>query len=189
MALTPAERLELLSIARGGLLERLASDFAPIAPPAPGEPALLTPAGCFVSLHERDSHRLRGCVGRLEPSVPLWEAVRQTAGEVLNDPRFTTTPVTPDDIPLLEIEVSVLSPPRLAGDPLDFDLLDNGIYLVFDQRAGFFLPQVARETGWSKEQLLDRLCEEKLAMPKETWRHAEARLYTFTVEVIGPEPL
>ena len=195
--LTQAQRVVLLNIARDGLLGRLAgrADAAetPVAGAAdehaPADPQLTTPAGCFVSLHERITHRLRGCVGRLDPEMPLWRTVHETAGDVLRDPRFTDTPVTGDDVPLLEIEVSVLSPPRQAGGPLDFDLLSDGIYLIHGTRSGFFLPQVARETGWSKQQLLGRLCEEKLGLPPDTWQKPEAKLFTFKVEVIGPEPL
>ena len=192
MALTQAQRLLLLDIARGGLLEKLATDDAPAAAPPSGDVAdaeLTRPSGCFVSLHERGTHRLRGCVGRLDPQLPLWRAVKETAADVLRDPRFTTTPVTPDDIPALEIEVSILSPPHLADSPLDFDLVAEGIYLIFGGRSGFFLPQVARETGWTKEQLLSRLCVEKLNAPADAWQRPEAKLFTFRVEVIGPEPV
>ena len=208
MPLTPAQRVLLLNLARAGLLERLATgtregddetpekegpatEVATAAEPVAGEAELqdelTTPAGCFVSLHERDTHRLRGCVGRLDPEMPLWRVVRETAGDVLRDPRFTDTPVTADDIPILELEVSVLSPPRQAATPLDFDPLSDGIYLIHGSRSGFFLPQVARETGWSKHQLLNRLCEEKLGLPHDTWQKPEAKLFTFKVEVIGPE--
>jgi AmmeMemoRadiSam system protein A len=213
--LTQAQRVLLLNIARDGLLEKLtarppmpvpaaggtetgvaetASDTnagtdASAEPVAPTDPELATPAGCFVSLHERITHRLRGCVGRLDPEMPLWRAVRETAGDVLRDPRFTDTPVTPPDVPLLQIEISVLSPPRQAGGPLDFDPMTDGIYLIHGGRSGFFLPQVARETKWSKQQLLGRLCEEKLGLTAEVWQRPEAKLFTFKVDVIGPAAL
>jgi AmmeMemoRadiSam system protein A len=162
-----------------------AADDAVAAPTT--DPSLTTPAGCFVSLHEKETHRLRGCVGRLDPEMPLWRVVRETAGDVLRDPRFTDMPVTAADLPILELEISVLSPPHQAKDPLDFDPLSDGIYLIHGNRSGFFLPQVARETRWSKHQLLSRLCEEKLGLPHDTWRKPEAKLFTFKVEVIGPE--
>ena len=213
MPLTQAQRQLLLNIARGGLLEKLTGrepegageDRAPEVAAAaercgdqavkadvdrtPTSVELTTPAGCFVSLHERVTHRLRGCVGRLDPEMPLWQVVRETAGDVLRDPRFTNSPVTAAEIPSLELEVSVLSPPRAAAGPLDFDPATDGIYLIYGGRSGFFLPQVARETGWSRQQLLNRLCEEKLGLPCDAWQKAEAKLFTFKVEVIGPEPV
>ena len=108
---------------------------------------------------------------------------------MLDDPRFVADPVTAAEQGQLEIEISVLSPPRAAASPLDFDPLDDGIYLVLGGHAGFFLPQVARETGWTREQLLERLCVEKLGMPPQSWQTPGATLYTFEVEVVGPEPL
>ena len=187
MALSPAGRARLLDIARDALLRALGiiNDAVDALPAS--EQELNVPAGCFVSLHEHGNHRLRGCVGRLDPNLALADAVRETAADVLRDPRFVACPVTPADVPDLEIEVSVLSPPREAGSMLDFDPLSDGIYITLGGRAGFFLPQVARETGWTKEQLLDRLCTEKLGLPAETWRGEGVKLDTFKVEVVGPE--
>src|SRR5829696_4674578 len=125
--LTQAQRHRLLNLARDGLLARLAgggsrdagvAGAAEAAATAAGEAGgvagedldaptdaeLTTPAGCFVSLHEKVTHRLRGCVGRLDPEMPLWRVVRETAGDVLRDPRFTNAPVTADEIPSLELE-------------------------------------------------------------------------------------
>jgi len=203
----------LLQIARAALLEKLSAGAGadPRATP-PADPAntaeapppllrslapdlaedteLNVPAGCFVSLHERFSHRLRGCVGRIDPQSPLWEAVLQTAGDVLADPRFAgSAAVTIDEVAELVIEVSVLSAPRLAASAEDFRLVEEGVYLVVGKRAGFFLPQVARETGWTREQLLDRLCTEKLGLPADAWQQPGATLYAFEVEVVGPEPV
>jgi len=48
---------------------------------------------------------------------------------------------------------------------------------------------VARDTGWTREQLLDRLCTEKLGLHPASWRHAPmVKLQRFTTLVIGPEP-
>ena len=55
-------------------------------------------------------------------------------------------------------------------------------------RTGCFLPQVARETGWTREQLLGRLCSEKMGLPAAFWMQAGAQLMTFTTLIIGPEP-
>ena len=67
--------------------------------------------------------------------------------------------------------------------------MNEGIYLTWGEtRAGCFLPQVAQETGWSKEQLLARLCVEKMGLPPEAWKDLRAKLFVFTTLVIGPEP-
>lgn len=184
MQFTSAQQDSLLDLARVAVRNALVMEAAP---PLPTDPALLQPAGCFVSLHEQRTHRLRGCVGRLDATMPLAEAVRSMAGAVLEDPRFVNMPVTLEDLPRLEIDLSVLSPLIPIERPDDFDLLNDGIFVTFEDRAGCFLPQVARETGWTREQLLDRLCSEKLGLPAMTWRHPLCRFEKFHAVQIGPE--
>jgi AmmeMemoRadiSam system protein A len=183
--LTAGQQRFLLNTAR--LAIRAALRGERVAVPQVTDPVLLGVAGCFVSLHEKGSHRLRGCVGRLQASAPLIESVVETAANVLGDPRFTNHPVTGQDLPRLEIDISVLSPLRPAAHPLDFDPCSEGIYLTCAGRSGTFLPQVARQTGWTREQLLTRLCVEKLGLAAEAWRGAEVRLQKYTVVVVGPE--
>jgi AmmeMemoRadiSam system protein A len=185
MPLSCEQQATILNLSRAFVREALLAR-APQCPPD-CEPWLRDPTGCFVSLHALDGRRLRGCVGRIDASQPLIEALCSASVHVLRDPRFTRDPVRLEELPLLEIEVSVVSAPTLAAGPLAFDLLNDGIYLSFGTRTGCFLPQVARETGWSREQLLERLCVEKLGFPQQTWRHPDARLHTFSVVVIGPE--
>jgi AMMECR1 domain-containing protein len=74
-----------------------------------------------------------------------------------------------------------------AKSCLDFDPSIHGIFLTIGGRGGCFLPQVARDTGWAREQLLARLCSEKLGMPADAWKQPPARLFTFTAEILGPE--
>jgi len=181
-----SERLqqEILNLSRAYIRRALGlNDIIPTAQ----EPEIRQPAGCFVSLHSLHGHRLRGCVGRIDASQPLIVALESASKSVLEDPRFARAPVTVEELAWLEIEVSVLSPPRPAPSPLDFELTE-GIYLTYGSRSGCFLPQVAQETGWSREQLLDRLCTEKMGLPAPTWRQPQAVLHKFSVDVIGPEP-
>jgi AmmeMemoRadiSam system protein A len=151
-------------------------------------PALLSPGGCFVSLHELHTHKLRGCVGRLDASQPLWNCIHGSSLGVLEDPRFYDDPVRLSELPNLEIEISVLSPMRQAQSITDFDLSTEGIYLIHQNRSGCFLPQVARETGWNREQLLSRLCTEKMGLQPHAWKEQGAKLMVFSTLVIGPEP-
>ena len=196
MHLSPQHQRLLLDVARDTIRRRLRGEHVDDDPTLaagtndPTSDAVLSmPAGCFVTLHCRRTHELRGCVGRLDACDPLLKAVRRSALSVLTDPRFSDRPVRAGELPDLDIDISVLSPLRPAAGPLEFDLLNEGVYLVWGEtRAGCFLPQVARETGWSKEQLLARLCVEKLGLPPTAWQDPRARLFVFTTVVIGPEP-
>ena len=183
--LTLEQQSEVLRLAR--LFIRAALQQRPVELPADTHAMLRQPAGCFVSLHTLEQNRLRGCVGRIDATFPFLEALRSAATHVLQDPRFVTDPVRFEELPRLAIDVSVLSPARPAAHALDFEPLEHGIYLTCLGRAGCFLPQVARETGWSREQLLDRLCIEKMGLSEGHWRHPQARLHIFSVQVVGPE--
>ena len=156
--------------------------------PVPDDPVLSMAAGCFVTLHDRSSRRLRGCIGRLESSDPLLKSINETACSVLQDPRFRSNPVTLEEMVRLDLEISVLSPLREAANVLDFDPPNEGIYLMCDGRVGTFLPQVARETGWTREQLLARLCAEKIGLPANSWQSPAAKLMKFHTLIVGPEP-
>jgi uncharacterized protein len=185
MILSPDQQNALLDLARAAIKAALLGESEP---PLPIDPDLQQLAGCFVSLHETIGHRLRGCVGRLDAKAGLAETVAAMAQAVLEDPRFLTNPVTLGELFDLDIELSILSPLIPAPSPMEFDLINDGIYLTHGERSGCFLPQVARETGWSRQQLLDRLCTEKLGLPSAIWRHPDTRLYRFTTLLIGPEP-
>ena len=191
MHFSETQRACLLDIARQTIRHQL-SDEGTAAPAnledLLDEPALQEPAGCFVSLHELGTQRLRGCVGCLDAQHPLPLAVQEGAVSVLRDPRFDAHRVRLDELSKLEIEITVISPLVGADHTLDFDLHEHGIYLTVGDESGCFLPQVARETGWTREQLLDRLCHEKLGVPREAWRSTDAKLQRFTTVIIGPEP-
>lgn len=177
----------LLDIARRSIAEALRGNFAQPTP-ASDDPLLNMPCGCFVSLHERNTHRLRGCIGRLQTSDPLIKTIHETAQSSLQDPRFRYDPITADELSRLELEISILSPLAPADSPLDFDPLNDGIYLICNGRSGTFLPQVARQTGWGREQLLARLCTEKMGLPPEAWREPAAKLLKYQASIIGPVP-
>jgi AmmeMemoRadiSam system protein A len=186
MEFSDRQRLALLDIARGVIRQTLAGKQAPW--PQSHDLDFFQKAGCFVSIHEHGG-KLRGCVGRLDASEPLVASLTSAAVSVLTDPRFRNDPITTAQLPHLELELSILSPLRPVENVLAFDPKEDGVYLTIGPRSGCFLPQVGRQTGWSREQLLARLCTEKLGMPATTWQQPSARLSVFTAIVVGPEPL
>src|SRR5438552_13245627 len=185
MNLSPAHCTILLNLARRTIRASLGEPDGPIDPPT--DSLLLQPAGCFVSLHEHATNRLRGCVGRLDAQEPMYLAVTDSARSVLFDPRFENERIGIVDLGRLTLEISLLSPLTDAPDPLAFDPQVHGIYLTIGQRSGCFLPQVGRETGWSRQQLLERLCVEKIGMPPNAWELPDAKLQIFTAQILGPE--
>lgn len=169
-------------------LARLAVGHAargePLPPlPLAAETERLRRAGCaFVTLTERGL--LRGCIGGLEPRLPLAEDVWEHAyAAARKDFRFE--PVRAQELPDLAVEVSVLTEPQ----PLPYsgreDLVRklrpgvDGVILSSGIRRATFLPQV-----WEKipeaEEFLDRLAE-KAGLPSETWHRGEASIQIYQV--------
>jgi uncharacterized protein len=72
--------------------------------------------GAFTTLHLHG--KLRGCIGYVFPTSPLYRTVAETArAAALDDPRFH--PVNPEEVMLLKVEISVLSPLRpIAPDEI-----------------------------------------------------------------------
>ena len=133
------------------------------------------PAGAFVTL--RRSGRLRGCVGYVGPIKPVWQAVLDNAeAAALRDPRFR--PVQPDELDDLDVEVSVLTEPVAIADVTEFEVGRHGIVLAKDGRRAVFLPDVAVEQGWDREQTLSHLAR-KAGLPPDAWR-AGAQYLVFT---------
>src|SRR5437762_14099828 len=107
MNLSPQHSAILLNLARRTIRASLGDPDGPIDPPT--EPLLLQPAGCFVSLHEQATNRLRGCVGRLDARDPMYLAVTDSARSVLFDPRFENERIALEDLNRLTLEISLLS--------------------------------------------------------------------------------
>jgi uncharacterized protein len=184
MTLSPAQQAFLLDLARSAIVNALRR--VPDRPPAVADPLMNQPCGCFVTLHDAASHRLRGCIGRIQSADPLVFNVHQSALGAMEDPRFRSNPVTLAELPRLDLEISVLSPLMPAAHVLDFEPSEHGIFLTHQGRTGTFLPQVARETGWGREELLTHLCGEKMGIGPEAWKEPAAKLFKYTATIIGP---
>ena len=148
------------------------------------DPDLASHSGCFVTL--KNGEELRGCIGQFTSDKPLIELVVDMAtASATSDPRFLGNPVTPAELEDLDIEISVLSPLKKTDDPLSLRLGVDGIYIKSGCTAGCFLPQVATETGWSKEQFLSYCCAHKAGLSADAWKDPKTEVYLFTAEVFG----
>lgn len=182
--LSETDRQTLLRVARETLEARLRGDARPAAPA--GTDALEAPCGAFVTLKNRG--RLRGCIGTFTARRPLRETVQEMAEAALRDPRFLANPVTAGELPQIDVELSVLSPLEKTSDPMgEIELGRDGIYIDAGVRSGCFLPQVATETGWSKEEFLANCCSHKAGLPPDAWKSPEVTVYRFEAEVFGEE--
>lgn len=155
-----------------------------VAQPESDDPELNAHCGCFVTL--KNQGQLRGCIGQFVSEVPLIELVVEMAkSSATKDPRFFADPITARELEQLDIEISVLSPLRRTDKPLDLRLGTDGIYVKKGFASGCFLPQVATEAGWSKEQFLSYCCAHKAGLSTDAWKDPEVEVYLFTADVFG----
>jgi AmmeMemoRadiSam system protein B/AmmeMemoRadiSam system protein A len=175
-------RKELSAMAREAVKKAVAGDSVTYDPT--DNPQLQTKAGCFVTL--KNGGRLRGCIGRFTSDEPLWRTVREmAAAAATRDTRFRADPITPSEVPKLDLEVSVLSPLREVKDPLkEIELGRDGIVIRDKGRSGTFLPQVADETGWSLEEFLGHCSRDKAGLGWDGWKSPTARIFAYRVTIV-----
>ncbi len=156
----------------------------PAAKPESDDPELNAHCGCFVTL--KNQGRLRGCIGQFISESPLIELVVDMAkASATGDPRFVADPITEAELDQLDVEISVLSPLERTNEPLSLRLGVDGIYIKRGCASGCFLPQVATETGWSKEEFLSYCCAHKAGLSPDAWEEPETEVYFFTADVFG----
>ncbi|MDZ7290144.1 MAG: AmmeMemoRadiSam system protein A [candidate division KSB1 bacterium] len=175
---TAAQKRDLLKLARDTLTAYLAE--LPL-PPAelPGLNDIR--AGVFVSLHVKE--RLRGCIGYVEGLRPLPEALQEIAiSAASRDPRFE--PLEAEELPVVEIEISVLSPLRQIESPDEIILGKHGLMVRSGYHQGLLLPQVALHNNWNVETFLAHACQ-KAGLPSEAWKDPETVIYVFDAEVFS----
>ncbi len=180
--LNPQDRKCLLETARSAIAARLVQGHAVKSPEHPS-PALTQKRGCFVSLHE--AGRLRGCIGTLEAVRPLLIGVKENAeNAAFDDPRFS--PLRPEELDRVDIEISILSEPRALqytdAEDLKRQLIPgvHGVILTREWRRATFLPQVWNQLP-DKGDFLEHLCR-KAGMEPDCWKDGKAAVAVYEVE-------
>ena len=140
----------------------------------------LAKMGAFVTLNDKATGALRGCIGEIMPMRPLVEAVAARAVDAaLRDPRFS--PVSERELGGLRVEVSALTPPKRVASWRDIVLGRDGMTLEKNGCFAVFLPQVAPEQAWDLPTTLTYLSQ-KAGLSADAWRDG-ATFETFQAEV------
>ena len=145
----------------------------------PTDPALLRKASVFVTLTDWN-HQLMGCIGEFEPTLPLYQAVAKKAKEAAyEDSRFDNKNKKPEDFST--IAISVLSP--LVKTPIaDIVAGFHGVRVSLKGGGGTYLPEVAPENGWTKEEMLRSLCQSKSGLSEDCFRNPDTRVYAYRTQ-------
>ena len=179
--LNDTQRQRLLRIAREAI-EVVHAGRAPEWDAGEFDDELRRPAGAFVTLRTK-SGDLRGCIGSIHAVHPLYQAVTSSAiSAAFRDPRFM--PVQPEELPHLEIEISVMGPLEVVANPDEILVGRDGLIVSRGRQAGLLLPQVATEYGWERETFLSQTCV-KAGLPPTAWRMQDTRIERFAAEVFG----
>lgn len=170
---------DAIMIARKTLEEYL--DSGNILTINPNNKILLEKLGAFVTLKNND--RLRGCIGLFEPKIALYQVIQEMAiAAATQDSRFP--PVTIEELPNINIEISIMTPKEKINDYKKIVLGKHGVVIKNKIRSGTFLPQVATETGWNLEEFLSHLCTDKAGLLENCYLQKETEIYTFEVQII-----
>jgi AmmeMemoRadiSam system protein A len=183
--LSSSEAELLLRLARATLNHIVAGGAMPSLDPNTLSSSLTEERACFATL--RNHGELRGCVGSVVASKPLFEGVMESVrGAARRDSRFQ--PVTADELERIHIELSILTEPV----PLNYDspeaLLElvqpheHGVLLRIGARTATFLPKVWDDIP-DKQEFLARLCA-KAGFEPRAWRGKNAIVSVYGAEVI-----
>jgi AmmeMemoRadiSam system protein A len=141
--------------------------------------------GVFVTLWKNQS--LRGCIGSLEGTKPIFEGViENTLASALYDPRFS--PLSKEELKDIKIEISIIEPLKKLPDfKKEKDLLDYldknkpGLLIKKGIFQATFLPQVWEELR-SPELFLSHLCQ-KAGLPPNEWKNKDLEMFEYEVDV------
>jgi AmmeMemoRadiSam system protein A len=178
----------LLKIARSALVQAVTGEEVDLILTEGLSSCLQQLGASFVTLTRKGE--LRGCIGAIDAYQPLVEDVwEHTIAAARRDYRFS--PITPQELTEIRIEISCLTPPRLLDYSDSTELLKklrpciDGVIMKDGTRRATFLPQV-----WEKcpdpVLFLDLLCQ-KMGAPPDLWRTKKVEVWVYQVTKIKME--
>jgi AmmeMemoRadiSam system protein A len=168
------DKHSLIEIARTTIEEYVRHGKIPTIDDRKLSAAVKADCGAFVTL--KKGGELRGCIGRFDATEPLYKIV-QTMAIAASTQDYRFHPVASEELGKIVIEISVLTPLRKIKSIDEIVMGKNGIYIRKGSSSGTFLPQVATETGWSKEEFLGHCAQDKAGIGWDGWRNAELFIY------------
>jgi AmmeMemoRadiSam system protein A len=179
--ITTTDKLALLKLARESITRYLVHSKTEFSVSESSE-IMKKNYGAFVTIKKEG--KLRGCIGRFEPAMSLYQTISEMAvAAATRDSRFE--PITTSELDQIAIEISILTPFKKINSIDQIQLGKHGIYIKKGIFSGTFLPQVATETSWTKEEFLGHCARDKAGIGWDGWKTAE--LYTYEAIVFAEE--
>lgn len=146
--------------------------------------------GVFVTLHAFPSSELRGCIGFIQPALPLGKAILDAArAAAFSDPRFM--PLQESELDNVIIEISVLTEPEEISVKVHKEKIlkeirvgADGLIVSSGSYFGLLLPQVAVEQGWQAQEFLENTCM-KAGLNKDAWKQQNCRILKFQAQIFS----
>jgi uncharacterized protein (TIGR00296 family) len=138
--------------------------------------ASITESPLFVTWNKASArygtYNLRGCIGTFEPMSLSTGLSSYSLIAALEDYRFS--PISKSELPMLEVAVTLLTDFETCSEPMDWEIGVHGLRISFYYRnkryGSTYLPDVAPEQGWNKEETLVSLMRKAgWAGKKEKW--------------------
>ncbi len=176
--LSETDQSLLLNLARTTISDTLTVGAMPLARGFSN--AAYRRQGAFVTLKKHGE--LRGCIGHMAENLPLVQVVGKMAmAAAFRDPRFR--PVRHEELKDIEIEISVLTPFKKVSGYDDIVVGRDGVLLQKQGASAVFLPQVAPEQGWDRDEMLSHLCM-KAGLDADCWKQ-KAEFMTFQAKIFS----
>lgn len=183
MKLSEEDKQLLLEIARKSIEEEFGRGFVDFNQEFSS--SLQQKCGAFVTL--TIDGELRGCIGYIIGDKPLYELVYEVAKKsAFEDPRFY--PLTEEELDAIEIEISVLSPPKRIKSIDEIKVGEHGLIIQKGPFHGLLLPQVATKYNWSTKEFLEHTCL-KAGLSKNEWKDPQTKIEIFTADVFSEKEL
>ncbi len=182
---TDEEKEYLVNLARATLELYLEKDEVLNVEKLPDYDILKKERAVFVTL-EKDG-RLRGCIGGMVATMPLYRAVIDKAiAAATKDYRFPQ--VTLGELENIDIEISVLSPLRKIESYKEIEPFKHGVYVQKGANTGVYLPQVWEQIP-DKTEFLESLCAHKAFISADAYKDPQTDLYVYTVVKFSEEEM
>ena len=181
--LSEDEGKSLLEVARKTIKDRLFNLAGPQVDWKDVPETFQKKLGNFVTINIAGN--LRGCIGHIIPRYPLLEGIRENAiNAAFKDPRFP--PLTKGEFDRIELEISILTPPKELPYTDAEDLLrklrpgTDGLIIKKGFHEATFLPQVWDQLP-KKEDFLSHLCL-KAGLSSDSWKTEKLQVSTYQVQ-------
>ena len=179
--LTESEKATLFAIAKDTLVWCVEGSTRPFSfDKYEITPRLKEATATFVTL--KIGAMLRGCIGSLAPVASMYRSVHDnTINAALRDFRFR--PVTPAEIGKIDVHISLLSPIEEIQSLNEFKIGEHGIIMEKGGCRAVYLPEVAVEQNWTREETLSSLSV-KAGLSRDAWREG-TRFEVFSSVVLS----